>query len=91
MHSSDEELGMDACDKEWVPSVGLVMHIDLNDCLSHVRPLRYPYQVGDQRVSRASTTANYQLALRLAFSDLPDQIAVAHDLVFSEHYTIAFQ
>jgi transposase len=84
LHAPHEEWEMDARGEERVPGVGLVMLIDLNDRLSHVRLLSYPCWVGDQRVTRAPTTADYQLALRLAFSEwgLPDRIAVDHDVVF---------
>jgi len=79
-----EEWEMDARGEERVSGVGLVMLIDLNDRFSHVRLLSYPCWVGDQRVSRGPTTADYQLALRLAFAEwgLPDRIAVDHDVVF---------
>jgi hypothetical protein len=84
LQAPHEEWEMDARGEERVPGVGLVMLIDLNDRLSHLRLLSYPCWVGDQRVSRAPTTADYQLALRLAFSEwgLPDRIAVDHDVVF---------
>jgi transposase len=79
-----EEWEMDARGEERVSGVGLVMLIDLNDRVSHVRLLSYPCWVGDQKVTRAPTTADYQLALRLAFAEwgLPDRIAVDHDVVF---------
>jgi len=79
-----QEWEMDARGEERVSGVGLVMLIDLNDRFSHVRLLSYPCWVGDQRVSRGPTTADYQLALRLAFAEwgLPDRIAVDHDVVF---------
>jgi transposase len=79
-----EEWEMDARGEERVEGVGLVMLIDLNDRLSHVRLLSYPCWVGDQRVTRGPTTADYQLALRLAFAEwgVPDRLAVDHDVVF---------
>ena len=84
LQAPHEEWEMDARGEERVKGVGLVMLIDLNDRLSHVRLLSYPCWVGDQHVTRAPTTADYQLALRLAFADwgLPDRIAVDHDVVF---------
>ena len=84
LQAPHEEWEMDARGEERVPGVGLVMLIDLNDRLSHVRLLSYPCWVGQQRLTRAPTTADYQVALRLAFSEwgLPDRIAVDHDVVF---------
>jgi len=84
LHAPHEEWEMDARGEERVSGVGLVMLIDLNDRVSHLRLLSYPCWVGDQRVSRAPTTADYQLVLRLAFVEwgLPDRIAVDHDVVF---------
>jgi transposase len=84
LQAPHEEWEMDAMGEERVNGVGLVMLIDLNDRFSHVRLLSYPCWVGDQRVSRGPTTADYQLALRLAFAEwgLPDRIAVDHDVVF---------
>jgi len=84
LQAPHEEWEMDARGEERVRGVGLVMLIDLSDRLSHVRLLSFPCWVGDQRVTRAPTTADYQLALRLAFSEwgLPDRIAVDHDVVF---------
>jgi transposase len=84
LQAPHEEWEMDARGEERVPGVGLVMLIDLNDRLSHVRLLSYPCWVGDQRVTRAPSTADYQLALRLAEAlwGLPDRIAVDHDVIF---------
>lgn len=84
LQAPHEEWEMDARGEERVSGVGLVMLIDLNDRVSHARLLSYPCWVGDQRVSRAPSTADYQLALRLAFAEwgLPDRIAVDHDVVF---------
>jgi transposase len=79
-----QEWELDARGEGLVPALGMVMLLDLNDRYSHARLLSYPCWVGEKRMTRAPTTADYQLALRLAFAEwgLPDRIAVDRDVVF---------
>ena len=85
--AAHEEWQMDARGHDRVPEVGLVTLIDLNDCFSRVRLLSYPCLLGRQRVERHATTADYQIALRLAFMDwgLPQRLAVDHESVFYDN------
>lgn len=87
--------GPSACHEQWqmdargysrVEQVGTVALINLNDCYSHVRLLSYPCYLGPQ-AHRHPTTEDYQLVLRLAFSDwgLPDRLSVDHESVFYDN------
>lgn len=82
-----EEWEMDARGQEQVPGVGLITLINLNDRCSRTRLLSYPCQLGVQHLERRPTTEDYQLALRLAFTQwgLPDRLAVDHDSVFYDN------
>jgi len=82
-----EEWEMDARGHETIASVGVIDLIDLNDVFSRVKIASYPCWVGEQRASRHPTTEDYQLVLRLAFSEwgLPDRLAVDHDSVFYDN------
>lgn len=82
-----------ACHEEWevdargysrVPNLGLVSLIDINDVYSRVKLLSYPCCLGQKRVERYPSTEDYQLALRLAFTEwgLPDRLATDHDRIF---------
>jgi transposase len=79
---------MDARGHEYVPQVGVISLIDLNDRYSHVRLLSYPCLVGQQRWQRHPNTEDYQLVLRLAFTDwgLPEQLQVDHGSSFFDNY-----
>ncbi len=85
--------GTQACHQEWemdargysrIPNLGLVSLIDINDVYSRVKICSYPTWVGQKRIERYPSTADYQLALRLAFTEwgLPDRLATDHDRVF---------
>jgi transposase len=82
-----EEWEMDARGHGYVSGVGVVTLIHLNDRLSRLRLLSYPCWLGEKRAQRHPTTADYQLVLRLAFTDwgLPDRLAVDHDSVFCDN------
>jgi transposase len=82
-----------ACHEEWevdargysrVPNLGLITLIDINDVFSRVKVLSYPCWVGQKRIQRYPSTQDYQLALRLAFTEwgLPDRLATDHDRIF---------
>lgn len=78
---------LDARGEEYVPGVGVVTLININDRFSRTRLLSYPCLLGTERRERRPATPDYQLALRLAFTDwgLPDDIAVDHDSVFYDN------
>lgn len=75
---------MDARGHEYVPEVGVITLINLNDRASHLRLLSYPCQVGRRRWQRHPDTEDYQLTLRLAFADwgLPRRLQVDRASVF---------
>lgn len=79
-----EEWEMDARGYSRVPNLGLVSLIDINDVYSRVKLLSYPCWLGQKRVERYPSTEDYQLALRLAFTEwgLPDHLATDHDRIF---------
>lgn len=87
--SPHEAWEMDGRGHEYISDVGVVTLIDLNDRFSRVRLLSYPCLLGTMRRERAPATEDYQLALRLAFTDwgLPERIAVDHDSVFYDNTT----
>lgn len=78
---------MDAQGYQPVAGVGRVYLINLNDVYSHLRLLSYPCLVGRHRVERHPDTEDYQIALRLAFTDwgLPEQLQVDHESVFYDN------
>lgn len=80
---------MDARGYSYIPEVGMVTLINLNDRFTHLRLLSYPCVLGQQRVTRHATTEDYQIALRLAFTDwgLPEALQVDHDPVFFDSKT----
>jgi transposase len=82
-----------ACHEEWeldargyssIPNLGLVSLIDINDVYSRVKLLSYPCWMGQKRIEHYPSTEDYQLALRLAFTEwgLPNRLATDHDRVF---------
>lgn len=79
-----EEWEMDARGYSRVPNLGLISLIDINDTYSRVKLLSYPCWIGHKRVERSASTEDYQLALRLAFTEwgLPDRLATDHDRIF---------
>ena len=60
---------MDARGHEQIPDVGVVTLIHLNDRFSRLRLLSYPCLLGKKRWTRSPATEDYQIALRLAFTD----------------------
>lgn len=80
---------MDARGHEQTPDIGVVTLINLNDRFSRLRLLSYPCLLGKKRWTRSPATADYQLALRLAFTDwgLPEAIQVDHEGVFYDNGT----
>ena len=80
---------MDARGHAYVPDVGVIALVNVNDCYSHLRVLSYPLQVGGKRWQRHPNTEDYQLILRLAFRDwgLPQQLQVDRSSVFYDNVT----
>lgn len=78
---------MDAQGYRFIPDVGRVTLINLNDRGSHVRLMSYPCWLGKKRVERHANTSDYQMALRLAFMDwgLPKALQVDHESVFYDN------
>jgi hypothetical protein len=79
-----EEWEMDARGYSLIPHLGLVSLIDINDIFSHIKLLSFPCWLGQQSIERYPATEDYQLALRLAFTQwgLPDRLATDHDRIF---------
>ena len=82
-----EEWEMDSRGQEYVPDVGVIALIDLSDEFSKVKVFSYPCLVGQKQATRRPRTEDYQLVLRLAFTEwgVPDRIAVDHDSVFYDN------
>lgn len=82
-----EEWEMDSRGQEYVPDVGVIALINLSDVLSKAKVISYPCWVGQKRATRRPRTEDYQLTLRLAFTEwgLPDRITVDHDSVFYDN------
>lgn len=82
--AAHQEWEIDARGHEYIPDVGVVELINLNDCYSRTRLLSYPCVLGQQRMSRRANTEDYQLILRLAFSQwgLPKRLASDHHRLF---------
>lgn len=80
---------MDAKGYQYVPDVGMITLVNLNDRFSHARLLSYPCHLGKKRVIRHINTADYQVVLRLAFTHwgLPSCVQVDHESVFYENTT----
>lgn len=78
---------MDARGYQYMPEVGVIALINLSDIFSRVKLLSYPCYLGQQRASRHPTTEDYQVVLRLAFTEwgLPDRLATDHDSVFYDN------
>ena len=85
--AAHEAWELDAYGAMPVPAVGMISLLDLNDCFSHVKLLSFPCWVGERRASRHPDTADYLLALRLAFVDwgLPSQLRVDRDSVYFDN------
>jgi transposase InsO family protein len=82
-----EEWEMDGRGVERVNDLGWVSLIQVNDVYSRVKIASYPCFQGENRGSHHTTTEEYQLVLRLAFTEwgLPDRLAVDHDGVFYDN------
>ena len=82
-----EEWEMDSRGQERVPDVGIVALINLSDDFSKAKIRSYPCVVGQKRATRRPRTEDYQLVLRLSFTEwgLPDRIGVDHDSVFYDN------
>lgn len=80
---------MDAQGYRFIPDVGQVTLINLNDRGSHLRLMSYPCWLGNKRVERHANAGDYQTALRLAFGDwgLPQALQVDHESVFYDNKT----
>lgn len=78
---------MDARGYEYVPDVGVITLINLNDRFSHLRLLSYPCWLGHKRCQRHADTTDYQIALRLAFTDWgrPQRLQVDRESVFYDN------
>jgi transposase len=86
-NAAHEEWEMDSRGQEYVPDVGMIALINLCDVFSKVKVISYPSLVGQKRATRRPRTEDYQLVLRLSFTEwgLPDRIAVDHDSVFYDN------
>lgn len=82
-----EEWEMDARGYQRVPDIGMITLVNLSDRFSKVKILSYPFKLGEKRASRHLNTADYQLVLRLAFTEwgLPDRLLVDRDSVFYDN------
>lgn len=83
-----EEWELDARGWEVIPEVGVISLININDVFSKVKLISYPGWLGAKRANRHLATEDYQLALRLAFSEwgLPDRLAVDHESPFYDSH-----
>ncbi len=86
-HACHEEWEMDGRGEEQVNDLGWISLINLNDVYSRVKISSYPCCLGQQRPTHRPITEDYQLVLRLAFTEwgLPDRLAVDHDSVFFDN------
>ena len=82
-----EEWEMDGRGVEQVPELDWVSLVQVNDVYSRVKIISYPCLLGPTCRGHRPTTEDYQLLLRLAFTEwgLPDRIAVDHDSVFFDN------
>ena len=82
-----EEWEMDSRGQERVPDIGIIALVNLSDEFSKAKIRSYPCVVGQKRATRRPRTEDYQLVLRLSFTEwgLPDRIAVDHDSVFYDN------
>lgn len=82
-----QEWEMDAEGYVLVPQVGVIAPINLGDRFSKVKLMSYPCWVGEKRVSRHPTTADYQLVFRLTATEwgLCDRLYVDRDSVYYDN------
>ena len=78
---------LDARGEEHIPEVGVVALINVKDICSRARLLSLPAVLGKRRRQRHPNTEDYQMVLRLAFTDwgLPRQVHVDHASVFFDN------
>ena len=78
---------IDASGATAVPELGLIALINVSDCTSRLRAVSYPIISGKKRVTHNPDTADYQTALRLAFTDygLPECIQADRAAVFYDN------
>jgi transposase len=78
---------MDASGATKVPQIGLVALVNISDCVSRLRAMSYPVIAGKKRTVHNPDTADYQTALRLAFTDfgMPECIQVDRAAVFYDN------
>jgi transposase len=78
---------MDASGSIKVPQIGLVALINISDSVSRLRAMSYPVIAGKKRTTHNPDTADYQTALRLAFTDfgMPECIQVDRAAVFYDN------
>ena len=78
---------MDASGSTKVPQIGLVALVNISDCVSRLRAMSYPVISGKKRTTHNPDTADYQTALRLAFTDfgMPECIQVDRAAVFYDN------
>lgn len=78
---------MDASGATKVPQIGLVALINISDCASRLRAMSYPVIAGKKRTTHNPDTADYQTALRLAFTDfgMPECIQADRAAVFYDN------
>ena len=78
---------MDASGSIKVPQIGLVALINISDCVSRLRAMSYPVIAGKKRTTHNPDTADYQTALRLAFTDfgMPESIQADRATVFYDN------
>lgn len=82
-----EEWEMDARGHEKIPKVGVVSLINVNDVFSKVKIMSYPCWLGQTRLTHSPKKEDYQVVLRLAFTQwgLPDRLAVDHGSSFYDN------
>lgn len=85
--AAHEQWELDAQGYVHVPQVGVIALINLVDRFSKVKLMSYPCWVGAGRASRHSTTADYQLVLRLTAHrwGLCDRLYVDRDSIFYDN------
>lgn len=87
--ASHEKWEMDSRGQEYVPDIGVVALVNLSDNFSTAKIRSYPCVVGKKQATCRPRTEDYQLVLRLSFTEwgLPDQIGVDHDSVCYDNTT----
>jgi len=81
-----DEWEMDARGHAYVPDVGVIALIDVNDVASKVKLCSYPCWLGQRRATRYASIEDYQQVLRLTFSEwgLPERLAVDRATAFHD-------